>query len=107
VILSGGQKQRVALARGLLIPGSILLLDDPISQVDTATGRHISRTIADLVGRKTVLIVSHRMSAVRDAHQVITLQNGRLTEQGTHDTLIADGGYYATVYALQELEHAV
>lgn len=107
ILLSGGQKQRIALARALLIDAPILLLDDPISQVDTATGRRISDTITQLAGRKTVMIVSHRMSSVRTADRIIALQEGRITESGTHAQLLAAGGYYARVYALQELEHAV
>jgi ABC-type multidrug transport system fused ATPase/permease subunit len=107
ILLSGGQKQRIALARALLIDAKVLLLDDPISQVDTATGRHITETITALVGQKTLLMVSHRMSAVRNAHRIITLEGGRITEIGSHSQLMAAGGYYSRVHALQELEHAV
>ena len=107
ILLSGGQKQRIALARALLIDAPVLLLDDPISQVDTVTGRLIAETIDRLVGRKTLLIVSHRLSAVRTAHRVITLKQGRIMEIGSHDQLMAAGGYYARVHALQELENAV
>ena len=107
ILLSGGQKQRIALARALLIDAPVLLLDDPISQVDTVTGRRISETIARQVGRKTLLIVSHRLSAVRNANRIISLQDGRITEIGSHEQLMAAGGYYARVHALQELEHAV
>jgi ATP-binding cassette subfamily B protein len=107
ILLSGGQKQRIALARALLIDAPILLLDDPISQVDTATGGRIADTIRAMMGKKTILIVSHRLSAVRFAHRIITLQAGRLSESGSHEQLVAGGGYYARVHALQELEDAV
>ncbi len=107
ILLSGGQKQRIALARALLIDAPILLLDDPISQVDTATGHRIAETIKALAGTKTILIVSHRLSAVRFAHRIITLDDGRVVEQGNHDQLLQKGGYYARIHALQELEDAV
>lgn len=107
ILLSGGQKQRVALARALLIDAPILLLDDPVSQVDAATGRIIIHSIRRMAGRKTILIVSHRLAALRFADRIITLENGDLIESGTHDQLVHDGGYYAGVFALQELEDAV
>jgi ATP-binding cassette subfamily B protein len=107
ILLSGGQKQRVALARALLIDAPILLLDDPVSQVDTATGRIIIQSIRRMAGRKTILIASHRLAALRFADHIITLENGDLIECGTHDQLVHDGGYYARVFALQELEDAV
>ena len=105
VMLSGGQKQRVALARGLLTDAPILLLDDPISQVDTETGSHIVDTIARLAGHKTVIVVSHRLAAVRNANEIISLEQGRVVETGRHADLLAAGGYYAGVHRLQELEN--
>jgi ATP-binding cassette subfamily B protein len=107
ILLSGGQKQRVALARALLIDATVLLLDDPVSQVDTATGRIIIDSIRRLAGQKTILIASHRLAALRFADRIITLDNGDLVESGNHDHLVNDGGYYARVFALQELEDAV
>jgi ATP-binding cassette subfamily B multidrug efflux pump len=107
VLLSGGQKQRIALARALLTDTPVLLLDDPISQVDTVTGQRIVSTIQDMVGAKTVVIVSHRMAAVRFAHRIITLEEGHVVESGTHDQLAAAAGFYSRVYGLQELEDAV
>jgi ATP-binding cassette subfamily B protein len=107
ILLSGGQKQRIALARALLIDAPVLLLDDPISQVDTATGSRIADGIKKMIGAKTMIIVSHRLSAVRFAHRIITLETGRVVEQGTHRQLLDSGGYYARVHALQELEDAL
>jgi ATP-binding cassette, subfamily B, multidrug efflux pump len=107
ILLSGGQKQRIALARAMLTDTPIVLLDDPISQVDTATGRRIAETIQRMAGQKTVLIVSHRLAAVRFAHRIVTLAQGRVVESGSHDRLVAAGGYYAQVHGLQELEDAV
>ncbi|MGD2098078.1 MAG: ABC transporter ATP-binding protein, partial [Desulfobacterales bacterium] len=104
VILSGGQKQRIALARALNQDAGILILDDPISQVDMATGSAIVETLKTMRGQKTIIIVSHRISAVRFADQIITLEQGRITEQGAHQDLIAADGYYARAFRLQELE---
>jgi ATP-binding cassette subfamily B protein len=106
ILLSGGQKQRIALARGLLIDAGLLLLDDPISQVDTETGARIVAAIHRLAGYRTVVVVSHRLAAVRSADRIVSLEAGRLIEAGTHDQLLARKGYYARVYALQELEYA-
>ncbi|MBW1841019.1 MAG: ABC transporter ATP-binding protein [Deltaproteobacteria bacterium] len=104
VILSGGQKQRVILARALLQERSVLILDDPVSQVDMETGSDIINTIRSINGNRTVIIVSHRLSAVRFADQVIVLDKGRIVESGTHDDLMEVDGYYARTYRLQEIE---
>jgi len=104
VILSGGQKQRVALARCLLRDNAILMLDDPISQVDLQTGTTIINTIRNMAGQKTIIIVSHRLSAVSYADRIITLDLGRITENGTHRQLIESNEYYAKTYHLQEIE---
>ena len=107
ILLSGGQKQRIALARALLVDAPIFLLDDPISQVDTGTGQRITRTVKELAGEKTILVVSHRLSAVRFANRIVTIREGQVVEQGTHEQLLSAGGYYARIHALQELEDAV
>lgn len=107
VLLSGGQKQRIALARALLVQAAILLLDDPISQVDTTTGHHIIRAIQQRTGQRTIIIVSHRLAAVRGADMIVGLRQGRIVERGNHEALKRSGGYYAQVFALQELEDAL
>jgi ATP-binding cassette subfamily B protein len=104
VILSGGQKQRIALARCLLHDANILILDDPISQVDLETGKDIINTIRRMAGQKTIIIVSHRLSAVSYADQIISLDQGRVMESGTHAQLMASNNYYAKTFHLQEIE---
>jgi len=104
IVLSGGQKQRIALARALLTPAAILLLDDPISQVDLQTGTKIISTLRSMAGNRTIVVISHRMSAVRHADRIITMENGRITEAGSHDELMAGERYYARTYRLQEIE---
>ena len=104
VILSGGQKQRIALARALLDPAPIFILDDPISQVDLETGTAIVSNIRAITEGRNVLIASHRLSAVRFADTIITLDGGRIVEIGTHQELMQANRYYAKTYRLQEIE---
>ncbi|MBT8490599.1 MAG: ABC transporter ATP-binding protein/permease [Deltaproteobacteria bacterium] len=104
VILSGGQKQRIALARALVQETPILILDDPVSQVDMETGSAIINTIRDVAGQCTVFIVSHRISAVQHADTIIVLNNGRIVESGTHEELLEQNQYYAQTFHLQEIE---
>jgi ATP-binding cassette subfamily B multidrug efflux pump len=104
IMLSGGQKQRIALARAFLLRPPIFVLDDPTSQVDFETGSEIIRTLKNMAGSHTVLIASHRLSAVRHADQLIVLENGRMSEAGTHAELLEHDGYYAQTYRLQEIE---
>jgi ATP-binding cassette subfamily B multidrug efflux pump len=107
IILSGGQRQRIALARCMLQDTPVLSLDDPISQVDLATGAAITNTIKSIIGHKTIIIASHRLSAVSFADQIISLDKGRIIESGTHSELIATGQYYAKTYHLQEIEEDI
>ena len=107
IILSGGQKQRIALARCLLQDTPLLVLDDPISQVDLETGNTIIDTITKMAGNRTIIIVSHRLSAVRFADRIITLAKGRIVESGTHTQLLQADQYYAKTYRLQEIEEVV
>jgi ATP-binding cassette subfamily B protein len=104
IILSGGQKQRIALARCLLKDAGILILDDPISQVDLETGAAIINTIRKMAGAKTIVIVSHRLSAVNYADCIIALDQGRIVESGNHRQLMDSGNYYARTFRLQEIE---
>jgi len=106
-VLSGGQKQRIALARALINPAPVLILDDPISQVDTQTAAGIIETLRKMAGKRTMIIVSHRLSAVRFADQIIVLDQGRITESGNHESLMELRGYYAKTFQLQQIEEAV
>jgi len=104
VILSGGQKQRIALARAFLMDAPVLVLDDPISQVDTETAASIIQAIQTMSRPRTVFIVSHRLSAVRFADRIIELHNGRIAAAGNHSQLMSSSEYYRRTYRLQEME---
>lgn len=104
VILSGGQKQRIALARCLIQSPALLLLDDPISQVDTETGNAILKTLRARSGTCSLIIISHRLSALKPADMILVLDQGHIRESGTHAELMALDGYYAGILRLQEIE---
>jgi ATP-binding cassette subfamily B protein len=104
IILSGGQKQRIALARCLLKDAGILIIDDPVSQVDLETGTAIINTIREMAGSKTIVIVSHRLSAVNFADRIIALDQGRIVESGSHRQLMESDNYYAKTFRLQQIE---
>jgi ATP-binding cassette subfamily B multidrug efflux pump len=104
IVLSGGQKQRIALARTLMHDRPIMILDDPVSQVDMETGNLIIKTVKSMAGKRTVIIVSHRLSAVRFADLIISLDSGRIVESGTHEHLMENNRYYAKTFRLQEIE---
>ena len=104
ITLSGGQKQRVALARALSRRPEILLLDDCLSAVDAHTEEEILQNLRRVFPGRTVFLVSHRISAVRDADQILVLDAGRIAERGRHDELLALGGIYADLAERQRLE---
>jgi ATP-binding cassette, subfamily B, multidrug efflux pump len=104
ITLSGGQKQRTALARAVLRDPRILILDDALSSVDTDTEERILRSLKELTRQRTTVLISHRVSTVRHADQIIVLRDGRIVERGTHDELLALGGYYDQLYQKQLLE---
>ena len=103
VTLSGGQKQRVSISRAFLVQPKILILDDALSSVDTYTEETILRNLRkELVGR-TAILISHRISTIREADQILVLEKGRIVERGTHQGLIAQGGPYSDLYEKQLL----
>jgi ATP-binding cassette subfamily B protein len=104
ITLSGGQKQRTAIARAIMRQPRILILDDALSAVDTYTEEKILGRLRGVMRERTSLIVSHRVSTVRDADLICVLDDGRIIEQGTHDELLARGGEYAALYERQLLE---
>ena len=104
ITLSGGQKQRVALARALLRNAPVLLLDDSLSAVDTQTEERILGNLRRVFHGRTVFLVSHRISAVREADQILVLDDGEIVERGTHRELVAAGGLYADLDRRQKLE---
>jgi ATP-binding cassette subfamily B multidrug efflux pump len=107
ITLSGGQKQRAALARAIAIDPRILVLDDALSSVDTATEETILRELTAVRRARTCLIVAHRISTVRDADQILVLRDGRIAERGTHDELVGRGGLYADMHRRQLLEEEI
>lgn len=104
ITLSGGQKQRTAIARALIRRPKILILDDALSSVDTYTEEKILTHLRRIMRGRTSLIVSHRVSTVKDADLIVVLEDGRIAERGTHDELITRGGLYAELYEKQLLE---
>jgi len=100
--LSGGQRQRTGLARGLIKDAPILILDDSVSAVDTVTETNILSNLRKSRKGKTTLLIAHRISAVKHADEIVVLDAGRIVERGTHDELLRQGGYYASLQAIQE-----
>ncbi|QQC67998.1 type I secretion system permease/ATPase [Paraburkholderia ginsengisoli] len=99
--LSGGQRQRIAIARALLTNPRILIFDEATSALDFETERIIQQNMKAICAGRTVIIIAHRLSSVRHADQIIAMDRGRILERGTHETLLAHGGYYAHLVSLQ------
>ena len=104
ITLSGGQKQRASLARALAIDPKILILDDSFSAVDTHTEEDILQSLKQYMKNRTSIIISHRVSTVKDADKIIVISEGKIAEQGTHEELVSLGGIYADIHYKQLLE---
>jgi subfamily B ATP-binding cassette protein HlyB/CyaB len=105
--LSGGQRQRIAIARALVTDPGILIFDEATSALDYESERIIQHNMKQIARGRTVLVIAHRLSTVRAADRIVTLERGRLVEDGTHDTLINTGGRYASLHRLQGGVHEV
>jgi ATP-binding cassette subfamily B protein len=105
--LSGGQRQRVALARALLLRPRILILDDSLSSVDTQTEERILGHLRELRRGRTLILISHRISTVKDADQIVVLEDGVIVERGRHEDLLGAVGLYTTMYQEQQVEQSL
>jgi ATP-binding cassette, subfamily B, bacterial MsbA len=104
VMISGGERQRIAIARALLKDAPILILDEATSQLDSASERIVQEALDRLVSGRTVFMIAHRLSTVRNAHRIVVLDKGLIVEQGTHSQLLENNGLYKRLYAAQELQ---
>lgn len=99
--LSGGQKQRVAIARAILRKSPIIILDEATASVDVETEQQIQKAIASIAGKRTIIAIAHRLSTIRNADRILVIENGCVAEAGTHEELVALGGSYARMHAIQ------
>lgn len=96
--MSAGQRQQIAIARALLRNAPILLLDEPTSSLDMLTDRNVRAALDEAMAGRTTIIVSHPLSAIRDAHRIVVLRGGTIVESGTHESLVSDSMLYNQLY---------
>ena len=99
--LSGGQKQRVAISRAILRKSPIIILDEATASVDVETERQIQKAISGISGKRTIIAIAHRLSTIRNADKILVIEDGCITEEGTHEELVALGGSYARMNKIQ------
>jgi ATP-binding cassette subfamily B protein len=107
ITLSGGQKQRTAISRAVIRDPRILILDDALSSVDTYTEEQILRELKSVMKGRTSILISHRVSTVREADEIVVMDGGEIVERGTHEQLLASEGYYADLHQRQLLEEEI
>ena len=105
--LSGGQKQRVAISRAIIRDPRILILDDALSSVDTYTEEKILRHLTEVMAGRTTILISHRVSTIRNADEIVVLHDGTIVERGSHEELLAMNGHYAELYNKQLIEESL
>jgi subfamily B ATP-binding cassette protein MsbA len=106
VMLSGGQRQRIAIARALLKNAPVLIMDEATSALDTESERHIQAALEELLKNRTTLVIAHRLSTIEKADLIVVMDNGRIIETGTHQSLLSQAGKYATLHRMQFTEPA-
>jgi subfamily B ATP-binding cassette protein MsbA len=105
VLLSGGQRQRIAIARALLKNAPVLILDEATASLDSESEKIIQQALAQLMKNRTTLVIAHRLATVENANRIVVMDEGRIVESGTHQSLLAANGVYSGLHKLQFTEH--